>query len=271
MNHKFNVLIQFLLILILCNGINNVLHGQDSKQDTIQAKIIELDQDCKLVLDTKIDTTDSLSIQIIAIIREIIPRIQKLIPADSVMINLAISSSEVLPMLGVGARTTSDHSLLFYFDPKNPNFRVEFVIHGLVHECLHPSRLRMPQWQLTLLECMITEGIADHFMIEVLKCEQPAWSRALTEKEIHQYMVKVKPILFMRYDSWTEEFTEKYFVPWMFGRTGDDPIPGWTGYTLGWRIVENYLKAHPEARASSLVFAPAEVIASSTPELIVSK
>ena len=53
----------------------------------------------------------------------------------------------------------------------------------------------------------------------------------------------------------------------MFGRTGDDPIPHWTGYSVGWRIVENYIRAHPEARASSLVFTSPEVIVSSTPEL----
>jgi hypothetical protein len=267
MKRRFYIQIQILLILVLSTMFNNVIYCQNSKQDTIPAKIIELAQGCKLVLDTKIDVTDSLSIEIITGVREIMPRIQTLISADSITINLAISSSEVLPMLGVGSRTTSDHSLLFYFDPKNPNFRVEFIARGLAHECLHVSRSRMPHWQLTLLECMITEGLADHFMVEVLNCEQPAWSRALTEKEIKQYMIKVKPILRIRHE-WTQEFNEKYFFPWMFGGNG---IPHWTGYSLGWRIVENYLKAHPEARASSLVFAPAEVIASSTPELTVSK
>jgi uncharacterized protein YjaZ len=114
---------------------------------------------------------------------------------------------------------------------------------------------------------MITEGLADHFMIEVFNCEKPQWSQSLSEEEIKQYIIKAKPILYIEHESWNEEFNRKYFAPWMFGRTGDDPIPGWTGYTLGWRIVENHQKAHPEALASSLVFAPAEVIAGSTPEL----
>jgi len=270
MKKRFYVQIQILLILGFFSTFTNVIRCQDSIQGTISSKIIELAQGCKLVLDAKMDTTDSLSIEIISRIRDIMPRIQTLIPADSVTIDLAISSSEVLPMLGVGARTTSDHSLLFYFDPKNPNFRVEFIPRGLVHELHHVSRLRMPQWQLTLLECMIMEGLADHFMIEVLNCEQPAWSRALSDEEVKQYMIKVKPILRMKHE-WTKEFNEKYFVPWMFGRTGTEPIPHWTGYTLGWRMVENYLKVHPEARASSLVCTPAEVIVSSTPELIDSK
>jgi Predicted Zn-dependent protease (DUF2268) len=270
-NHKFNVLLWFLLILVLSTTFNHVIYCQDSKPDTIPAKIIELTQGCKLVLDSNINLADTVTIAIVDGIRNIMPRIQKLIPADSIAIDLAMSSSEVLPMFGVGGRTTSDHAVSFYFDPRNPNFRLEFLVRSLVHECFHPTRLRMSHWQLTLLECMITEGLADHFMIELLNGDRPVWSSALTEEEIKQYIVHAKPVLHLKFESWTDEFTQKYFVPWMFGRKGDDPIPEWTGYALGWRIVDNYLKAHPEARASSLVFAPAEVIASSTPELVDSK
>jgi uncharacterized protein YjaZ len=258
-----------LLILILCTRFN-IVRCQDSKHDTIQTRIIELAQGCRLVLDAKIDLTDTLSIKIITGIREVIPRIQKLIPADSITIDLAISSENILPEFGMGGASFNDR-VGFYFDPKHPNFRVSFMLHSLAHELLHVTRLRMPQWQLTILECMITEGLADHFMVEVLNCKEPDWSRALTEKEIQQYMIQIKPLCRINHGSWTAEFNEKYFFPWFFGRTGPEPIPHWTGYSLGWRIVENYLKAHPEARASSLVIAPAEVIASSTPELINSK
>jgi hypothetical protein len=270
MNKKINILIEIILIVVLSTSYNNFIFCQDSSEDTIKANIIELDRGCKLVLDTKIDITDSLVVEIIKGIRDIIPRIQSLIPLDSITIDLTISSSNVLPFLGVGSRTISNDSSItveFYFDPKNPNFRVEYIPNGLVHECHHASRLRMPNWQFTLLELMIMEGLADHFMVEVTNCEQPQWSKALTEEEINEYMILVKPILRIKHESWNVEFNEKYFVPWMFGRSGDNPIPAWTGYTLGWRIVENYLKAHPETRASSLVFTPAEEIASSTPEL----
>ncbi len=257
------------VLLFLCAPMADTVCGQS--KDTTRANVVKLAQGCILVLDEKIDITDSLSVEIIARIQNIIPRIQKLIPADSITIDLAMSSSEVLPMFGVGGRTTSDHSLSMYFDPKNPNFRVEFLVRSLVHECLHPTRLRMLHWQLTLLECMITEGLADHFMIELLKGDRPAWTSALTEEEIKQYLVKVKPVLRLKHELWNNKFTQNYFVPWMFGRKGDNPIPGWTGYTLGWRIVDNYLRAHPEVRTSDLVFTPAEVIASSTPELVDSK
>ena len=270
MKETLQITAQILFLFIVCAVSNNTLHSQEKSNDTIAVKIVDLTQGCKLVLDTKIDTTNSILIQMISGIREIMPRIQSLIPADNITIDLKISS-DVLPFIGVGSRTTSDHSILFDFDPNNPNFKVEFVSRGFVHECYHPVRLRMPQWRLTMLECMITEGLADHFMVQVLNCEPPVWSRALSEEEIHHYLLKAKPILFEKHEAWNDDFTQNSFVPWMFGRKGDDTIPRWTGYTLGWKMIDNYLKTHPEVQTSSLVWTPAEIIANATPELLESK
>jgi hypothetical protein len=178
----------------MCNGFNAITQCQD----TIQARVIELPQECKLILDTTIDLDDTLSIEIINRIIEIIPRVQSQIPLDSIAIELAISSSNVLPFLGLGARTNMDDfgiSIEYYFDPENPNFELELLINGLVHECHHASRMSLPNWPLTLLELMVREGLADHFMIEVTNCEQPHWSKALTKEEIEQYMILAKPIL----------------------------------------------------------------------------
>jgi hypothetical protein len=274
MKRKYDVLIQTMLVLIFCGGFNNVVDGQDSRKDIMPGKIIELSRGCKLVLDSTINLTDSVSIEIVDGIRKILPRVQELIPADSTTIKLAISSVNILPVWGIGARTisgfTDNHqveTVEIYYDPNNSNFRVELILRTLVHELHHVCRVRMPDFQLTLLECMVNEGLADHFMLEVLKCEITPFSSALTDEQIQQNIIRVKPFTRIKFESWTQEFNDKYFVPWMFGRTGDDPIPHWTGYSIGWRIVENYIRAHPEARASSLVFTSPEVIASSTPEL----
>ena len=256
----------FCLIILSITSVNTI-YCQENSQNTKQETIIGLPQGCRLVLDAKIDTTDTLSIEIIKGIRHIVSRVQSFIPLDSIAIDLAMSKKNVLPFLGLGGRTiSSDNGITveYYFDPENPNFKLELLINGLVHEFHHASRLHMPKWKLTLLELMVSEGLADHFMIEVTHCDQPQWSQALTEEEIKHYLNKAKPILNIKQKSWTKEFDE-----WLiFGRKGDDPIPGWTGYTLGWVIVENYLKDHPGATASSLVFTPAEEFVSSTPELV---
>lgn len=262
MKIKINYLTKISLILIMCIRFNDTVLCQD----IATSKVIELSQGCKLFLDAGIDLTDTVSINIVNGIHNIIPKLQSLIPLDSIAINLAISSSNVLPFIGVGGRTNMDDSgvnIEYYYDPSNPNFKIESLINGLVHECHHASRLRMPNWPFTLLELIVMEGLADHFMVEVTNCEQPQWSKALTEDEIKEYMIKVKPILFIKQESWTQEINE-----WLiFGRKGDDPIPGWTGYSLGWAIVENYLKDYPDEKASSLIYTPAVEIANSTPEI----
>ncbi len=259
------MLISCLIILSITSV--NIIYCQETTQNTRRETIIELTHGCKLIIDPNIDLADSVSINIVNGIRNILPKIQSLIPLDGIAIKMAISSSNVLPFIGVGGRTNKDDSgitIEYFYDPENPNFKIESLINGLVHECHHASRMSLPDSPLTLLELMVREGLADHFMIEITHCEQPQWSRALTEEEIKQNLIMAKPILNIEQKSWTKEFDE-----WLiFGRKGDDPIPGWTGYTLGWVIVENYLKAHPDASAASLVFTAAEEIASLTPELL---
>jgi hypothetical protein len=270
MKKTFCTLIAIVLIIIVFNGAHSVLLSQVSKQDSLPPKIIELAHGCKLVLDAKIDLADTLSIEILDGIRNILPKIQKLIPADSATIKLEISRVNILPVWGIGSRTFSgyneghqEETVEIYYDPNHPNFRVEFIMRTLAHELHHVCRVRMPDFKLSILECMVNEGLADHFMLEVLHCEQTPWSKALTQEQIHRYMIQVKPLIREKYESWTAELDT-----WMlYGKPEPDPIPGWTGYSIGWRIVENYLKAHPEARASSLVFTSPEEIVSSTPEL----
>jgi uncharacterized protein (TIGR02145 family) len=114
---------------------------------------------------------------------------------------------------------------------------------------------------MSLLELFVNDGLADQFMVEVFNCEQAPPFLALTEEQTLHYMNMVKPEIRNRLDSWDD------CVPWFWGRSGDEPIPRWTGFTIGSRIVKNYLQAHPEVRASSLVLTSAEEIVSSTPEL----
>ena len=65
MKIKYDALIQTLLILILSSGFNNAVNAQDNRNDTIPSKSIELPRGCKLVLDQKIDLTDTISVEII--------------------------------------------------------------------------------------------------------------------------------------------------------------------------------------------------------------
>lgn len=134
--------------------------------------------------------------KIISGIRDLIPQVQALIPADSVTIKLAISNVYILPVWSIGARTYSgfvnqhkEETVEIYYDPNNPNFRIELIMRTLAHELHHVCRVRMPGFQVSILECMVNEGLADHFSAEVFHCEKTPWSSALTEEQIQQYMI----------------------------------------------------------------------------------
>ncbi len=273
MKKTLQITIQVLMVMILFNGfLMNSLYSQEIEPDTSKTKIFELDKGCKLILEKKINISDSASIEIVEGIRDIISRVQKLIPTDSVTINVVTNSENILPVWGLGSRTVGDDNgerVEIYFDPNHPNFRIQYIFRTLVHEMHHVGRIRNPDYEITLLECMVNEGLADHFMIEVLNCEITPWASALTEEQIHENIIRVKPLLRIKHESWNTEFSEKHFDPWMFGRGGEDPIPHWTGYSIGWKIVEDYLNIHPDATAASLVWTHAEIIANSTPELLV--
>ena len=172
MKRKLFILSQILFLLFLRAGCENIIYCQNSKQDTIPTKIIGLSNGCKLVLDAKINLADTITIEIVNGIRGRIQRIQELIPVDSATVNLSINTENILPVWGIGAKTISNQinqhkveTIEIYYDPKHPNFKTRNIIRTLVHEFHHVGRVRMPNFQLALLECMVNEGLADHFTL----------------------------------------------------------------------------------------------------------
>ena len=233
-------------------------------------RVLDLDHGCKLAIDAKLDPKDAVTREIESDVRQVMSRVQALIPAYDLTIHVALSDastkSSIVPQIGVGGHPVGTDAVWMYMDPGNPNFKPQSVGWGLPHEIHHAIRLRMPGWHWSLLESMVMEGLADHFLVEVVGGEPGPWDRSLTEEQIHEQLIRVKPLLRLNVASYPA-FVETYEKPWLFGRSGTDPIPHWTGYTLGWRIVENYLRAHPDARASTLVQTSSKVIADATPEI----
>jgi len=200
-----------------------------------------------------------------------VAKVQSLIAADDLTIHIKLSDKStermIVPELGVGGQAVGTDTVWIYIQPENPNFKTASVGRGLPHEIHHTIRLRTQNWRWSLLESFVMEGLADHFVVEIAGGEPGPWARALTDEEIQRNLLRVKALLRAKVASYPE-FVEKYEMPWLVGRSGDDPIPRNTGYTLGWRIAENYLRAHPDARASSLVQTSSEVIAGATPEIL---
>ena len=138
-------------------SLNNTLASPDGMRDSIGGffkmnesekkesfEIIELDQGCKLVLNSNVDKADSLTNEIINRISDVMLKIQKLVPADNITIDIEISKN-VIPNIGVGGQAFIDNKACVRYDPEDSYFNVNHIIQVLVHEIHHVVRLRMLQ------------------------------------------------------------------------------------------------------------------------------
>lgn len=106
----------------------------------------------------------------------------------------------------------------------------------------HSARIRRgPGYGTTLLEALVTEGLADHFAEELYP--QPAgfpWNHALTRSQLVEQWTKARSQLHDdRYDH------ERWFF-------GGAKTPRWTGYTLGYEITKRYLQRSGRTAAESV-------------------
>ncbi len=154
---------------------------------------------------------------------------------------------------GIGGFTPNAHTVLISLNPKHANFKNSLknqLLFTLVHELHHTIRWQKPVEGDTLLEAMIFEGLADHFVQEVTGRKRPSpWSLALTSEQKKVFLKKAR-------EEWDKPTYDNNL--WFFG-SRPDVIPRWTGYTLGYDLVARYLNKNPDKKASSLVCEDATV------------
>ena len=95
----------------------------------------------------------------------------------------------------------------------------------------------------TLLDAMVTEGVADAFAMSICPEMRPRWTRALDADQQRRIWPRVRRRLGV---ADTTEIRRMLF--------GDnDRIPQWTGYTFGYRIIASYLESNPGTHPAQLV------------------
>ncbi len=151
----------------------------------------------------------------------------------------------VIPEMGMIGRTFGPDKVTISLDPSHPNLSSTLetdLLKTLLHEYHHCARQAALGFPRTLLDALVSEGLADNFQIEITGGEPPQWAVALTEADL----AKAAKMAEMEYAN--PGYDHK---GWFFG-SKDQTIPRWTGYSLGFRLVANYLKTHPQDSASSL-------------------
>lgn len=183
---------------------------------------------------------------------ELIPKVQKKLHLDNVDVVIYDNPEGAIPEIGIGGYAPNSHLIFVSLDPQFPDFQKtidEELKRTIAHELHHILRWRGPGYGETLLEALITEGLADHFDMEINNISNPEpWDVALNDQQIAEVEVK----------AWKEFGSKNYnHNEWFFGSKERD-IPRWTGYTLGFKLVEDYLKKNPDKKPSQLYITPAE-------------
>jgi hypothetical protein len=184
-----------------------------------------------------------------AIARSTTRRVQEFFPELRTTARIRIDPAATIPEMGVGGFTDVVTGVVtISLDPGHPDFertlRTWLPI-TLAHELDHAERtLSGPGYGNTLLQAMVSEGMADAFAGQVLPAS-PAipWDHALSRAEESVVWREARPRLGRRQSS-------AQHALWFYGT---ESIPRWAGYTIGHDIVGSFLLRHPEVTAAQMV------------------
>ncbi|MBD3895005.1 hypothetical protein IEI94_03950 [Halomonas sp. ML-15] len=156
---------------------------------------------------------------------------------------------QVIDCMGFVGYAPTGTMMQLTLDPENANFASsmeEPFERMVVHELHHVMRWRGPGYGRTLGEAMVSEGLAGHFCRQLYDSPPEPWESALSGKEAVDCAIKAK-------QQWST--TLYRHGEWFFGQ-GD--LPPWAGYSLGYALVDSYLRHNSEQSAASLMHEPAE-------------
>jgi hypothetical protein len=157
-----------------------------------------------------------------------------------------VGTDQVIPGWGVGGRALNPTTIEIGVDPTLDSASLTAKLPSIVaHELHHVARMRGPGYGGTLLEAVVSEGLADHYAEELLGEPLPPWVTALSDAEYVVWLERAR----QEFDSTTCNHAR-----WFFGAGS---IPNWTGYTLGFRLVSDYMDDNPGSTAASLINQPA--------------
>ena len=163
------------------------------------------------------------------IVSQTVSSVNDLMPVGDVRIHVSISLSQTIPEIGLGGYASSGHEVLIFIDPYSsavPASLETDLTSVLAHELHHAKRRRTVGYGLTLFEAAVSEGLADHFAKEVTG-KVPIWSEALTGDDLARWTSRL-----------VEAGAERLYDHggWFFG--SDPDIPRWTGYAVGFELVQ---------------------------------
>lgn len=143
--------------------------------------------------------------------------------------------SIIIPEDGVGGQTFASNFIVSALDLKTMSI-LRFK-EMLAHELGHAARWgKNDEWMNTLFDGMISEGIATYFGTEFAKnnSEKQFFTRAILERSDEENE-RILNELRGNLDDKNYDYNTIFF-------TGNNKLPRWSGYSLGYYLVKKYLE-----------------------------
>lgn len=187
------------------------------------------------------------------LVRALVDSTVRLVRGELAVTGVAVSVGAdrqfAIPEIGIGGNAPEEDVAYINIDMTMPGIVDSLGRHLpliVAHELHHTMRHRSADgYGNTLARAMVSEGLADHFAVEVTGHEPPPWSVALSDSEAAAWLAVAQ-------NTWLQPGYDHDV--WFFGV---DSVPRWAGYSIGWRLVADYQVANGGVRAGALWDAPA--------------
>lgn len=230
--------ILFLCVLVLSCSADNVEQNNTLKIG-YKSKLIFEDSNA---LAEKQDAIEH-------IVKETMALINEKMSVKNITIILRNSPANTIPEVGIGGYNLNENEIIISMNADYSNIDHTISVElgpTIAHEIHHLKRRRSVGYGATLLEACVTEGLADCFAMEIFGIDPPIWSTAISGSELDNLMSSAREV-------WNNSSHDHY--KWFHGTTQD--IPRWAGYSIGYKLVKDYISQNPDQKPSVLHDKPA--------------
>ncbi len=144
----------------------------------------------------------------------------------------------VIPEIGMAGHAHRKSLFAVTLDPDNPRFARSLedgtLRRQVAHEAHHCMRMAGPGYGRSLGEALVSEGLAGRFTAYLFGNPPEPWECAVDDETLRAHLPDVAELADCSYDH----------ASWFYGV--GQARPRWLGYTLGYRMVGDWLAATPE-------------------------
>ncbi len=170
-----------------------------------------------------------------------VEKVAKVLPIKNIDVIVWDYPEWAIKKYGIGGHSVSPNSIVISIDPNNKNTKKSFKDNfslTLMHEFHHSCRWQTTGYGSSKLEVSVSEGLAEHFEIQMTGKSLEIWDTALSEKQLKKFVGAIKE----------DKSIDFYLYDWLFGNK-EKGIAHWCGYSVGFYLVSEYLRKKSQNEA----------------------